>query len=273
MNVNIYQIFYDEVTRASLDPGFIPLDNMDPKVKGWYEFWPILNLLNNQKLNEGEWYGFLSPKFESKVGLCSKDIVEIIEQNSSRADVLLLSPEWDQISYFINVFEQGELCHPGLKSLTQNFVDSAGIEIKLDKAVMDASNSVFSNYVIAKNSYWTQWKKYANLFFNYVNLRPEYNREVGGVFYSNYPMKAFIQERLASIVLTTSAFPTINIDQSDWGQINTFLFEDKQETRKLLKECNKLKSRYRQTGDGIYLSEYWDVRSRVNIKNYPFTQT
>jgi len=104
MNVNIYQIFYDEITRANLDPGFIPLDNSHPKIKGWYEFWPILNFLNNHKLDEGDWYGFLSPKFESKIGLCSKDLLEMIEQNSNRADVLLLSPEWDQISYFINVF-------------------------------------------------------------------------------------------------------------------------------------------------------------------------
>jgi hypothetical protein len=273
MNVNIYQIFYDEVTKASLDPGFIPLNNIDPKVKGWYEFWPILNFLNNQKLDEGGWYGFLSPKFESKIGLCSKDIVEMLEQNNSRADVLLLSPEWDQIAYFINVFEQGELFHPGLMSLSQNFVDSAGIELKLDSVVMDASNSVFSNYIIAKKDYWERWKECANLLFDYANQRSQWDNKVGGVFYSAYPMKAFIQERLASIVLTKTAFPTINVDQSEWGPINTFLFEDNQETRKLLTECNKLKSKYRQTGDGIYLSEYWGVRSRVNIKNIPFNQS
>jgi hypothetical protein len=270
MNVNIYQIFYDEITRTSLDPGFIPLDNRDPQVKGWYEFWPILNFLNNQKLDEGSWYGFLSPKFESKIGLRSEDLVEMIEQNSSRADVLLLSPEWDQISYFINVFEQGELCHPGLTSLSQNFLDSAGIEIKLDRSVMDSSNSVFSNYIIAKKDYWERWREYANLFFEYVNLRSEYNKEVGGIFYSTYPMKAFIQERLASIVLTKTAFPTINIDQSEWGPVNTLLFEDNQETRKLLRECNELKSKYRRTGNGLYLSQYWDVRSKVNIKDLSF---
>jgi len=270
MNVNIYQIFYDEITRAGLDLGFIPLDNRYPKVEGWYEFLPILNFLNNHKLDEGDWYGFLSPKFESKIGLCFKDLVEMIEENDSRADVLLLSPEWDQISYFINVFEQGELCHPGLTSLSQNFLDSAGMEIKLDKAVMDASNSVFSNYIIAKKDYWERWRECANLFFEYVNLRSEYNKEVGGIFYSAYPMKAFIQERLASIVLTKTAFSTINIDQSEWGPVNTLLFEDNQETRKLLRECNELKSKYRRTGESNYLSQYWDVRYKVNIKDFSF---
>jgi hypothetical protein len=71
-------------------------------------------------------------------------------------------------------------------------------------------------------------------------------------------------------VLTKTAFPTINIDQSEWGPVNTLLFEDNQETRKLLRECNELKSKYRRTGNGLYLSQYWDVRSKVNIKDLSF---
>ncbi len=273
MNINIYQIFYDVRTRVALDPGFIPLDNSDPKVKGWYEFWPILNFLNNQKLNEGDWYGFLSPKFESKIGISSKEVMELIEQNSSRADVLLLSPEWDQISYFKNVFEQGEMWHPGLKALSQKFLDSIGVLINLDEVVMDASNSVFSNYVIAKKEYWDKWQEYAQLFYEFVTLNTEYNKTLDGIIYNNYPMKAFIQERLASVVLATSVFPTINIDQSDLATINTILFDDKLETRKLLKQCNELKSQYRRTGDLQYLDNYWKVRGGINLKNYLAHQT
>jgi hypothetical protein len=273
MNINIYQIFYDVRTRAALDPGFIPLDNSDPKVKGWYEFWPILNFLNNQKLNESDWYGFLSPKFESKIGISSKEVMELIEQNSSRADVLLLSSEWDQISYFKNVFEQGEMCHPGIKALSQRFLDSIGLGINLDEVVMDASNSVFSNYVIAKKGYWDKWREYAQLFFDFVTLNAEYNKGLDGIFYNNYPMKAFIQERLASVVLATSAFPTINIDQSDWATINTILFDDSLETRKLLKQCNELKSQYRRTGNPLYLDNYWKIRGGINLKNYLAHQT
>ena len=273
MNINIYQIFYDVRTRAALDPGFIPLDNSDPKVKGWFEFWPTLNFLNNQKLNESDWYGFLSPKFESKIGISSREVMELIEQNSSRADVLLLSPEWDQISYFKNVFEQGEMCHPGLRALSQKFLDSIGLGINLDEVVMDASNSVFSNYVIAKKGYWDKWREYAQLFFDFVTLNAEYDKELDGIFYNNYPMKAFIQERLASVVLAASAFPTINIDQSDWAAINTILFDDSLETRKLLKQCNELKSQYRRTGDLQYLDNYWKVRGSINLKNYLAHQT
>jgi hypothetical protein len=273
MNINIYQIFYDVRTRAALDPGFIPLDNSDPKVKGWYEFWPILNFLNNQKLNEGDWYGFLSPKFESKIGISSREVMELIEQNSSRADVLLLSPEWDQISYFKNVFEQGEMWHPGLKALSQKLLDSIGVRINLDEVVMDASNSVFSNYVIAKKRYWDKWQEYAQLFYEFATLNAEYNKTLDGIIYNNYPMKAFIQERLASVVLATSAFPAINIDQSDWAPINTILFDDSLEARKLLKQCNELKSQYRRTGDLQYLDNYWKVRGGINLKNYLAHQT
>ena len=86
-------------------------------------------------------------------------------------------------------------------------------------------------------------------------------------------MKAFIQERLASVVLATSAFPAINIDQSDWAPINTILFDDSLEARKLLKQCNELKSQYRRTGDLQYLDNYWKVRGGINLKNYLAHQT
>lgn len=270
MNINVYQIYYDEASRANLGSGFLPLDNRRPSAQGWYEFLPILKFLNSQKLNDQDWYGFLSPKFERKIGIGYTEIVEIIEQNRSRADVLLLSPEWDQASYFKNVFEQGEIYHPGLKALSQKFLDSIGVKIDLDEVVMDSSNSVFSNYVIAKSKYWERWKECANLFFEYANLRSEYNKEADGIVYSTYPIKAFIQERLASVVLTKTPFATINIDQSEWGPISTLLFDDCHETRKLLRECNELKSKYRRTGLDIYLSQYWDVRSKINIKNLSF---
>ena len=39
--IHIHQIYYNEQTRAQLDPGYIPLDNTDNPRPEWYEFWVI----------------------------------------------------------------------------------------------------------------------------------------------------------------------------------------------------------------------------------------
>lgn len=267
MKLEIYQIFYDQATQVSIDPGFIPLDNSCPKQSEWYEFLPILNFLNSNELQNDVWYGFLSPKFTDKVGATSADVHEIILQNHERANVILLSPEWDQVAYFKNIFEQGEFCHPGLLNLSQKFIDSVGIGLNLREQIMDASNSVFANYVVAKREYWNIWRKIAQHFFEYTTLHNEYSQRLQGKFYNQYPMKVFIQERLASIVLNQFPFSIINIDQSDYAPINTLLFESDERTRGLLKKCNELKAQYRRTRQSIYIEAYWNTRNQITFKN------
>ena len=68
---NIFQIYYDDDSYDKLEMGFIPLDNSDGR-PDWYEFWAILNYLKNNKLEDGEWYGFLSPRFSEKTGFNSR---------------------------------------------------------------------------------------------------------------------------------------------------------------------------------------------------------
>ena len=64
MDKKIYQIYYDASSMAGLDPGFIPLDNSHAQRPDWFEFYPILNYINQTELKDGVWYGFLSPKFK-----------------------------------------------------------------------------------------------------------------------------------------------------------------------------------------------------------------
>jgi hypothetical protein len=267
MKVEIYQIFYDQITKSSLDPGFIPLDNCQPDEPEWYEFLPILNFLNNNELKNNVWYGFLSPRFMDKIGATAADVNDIILHNHDRADVILLSPEWDQVAYFKNIFEQGEFCHPGLLGLSQKFIKSAGINLNLGDQIMDSSNTVFSNYVVAKKEYWNQWKKIAQRFFEFTSQHIEYSQRLQGNFYKQYPMKVFIQERLASIILNQLPFSIVNIDQSDYAPVNTLLFNSDDKTRILLKKCNELKAQYRRTRQPSFVEAYWGTRNQIFFKN------
>jgi len=109
----IYQIFYDDLSKQNLDKGFIPLDNSSSEHPDWYEFWPILRFLRETPLNDGVWYGFLSPKFGTKTRLDSTMVYEFL-QRYSHADAAIFNAGWGQIAYFLNPFEQGDCWHPGL---------------------------------------------------------------------------------------------------------------------------------------------------------------
>ena len=159
-NTFIYQIFYDEASRGTLDAGFIPLNNCNNTRPDWFEFWPIRRFLLDAPLEEDAWYGFLSPIFRFKTGLDSKVVSEFLQQvDPHHANVALFASGWDQIAYFRNIFEQGEFWHPGLIDGSQKFFDRIGLTINLLTLTTHSLSSVFSNYLVAKPCYWRHWLK------------------------------------------------------------------------------------------------------------------
>ena len=68
----------------------------------------FIDILRNQTLDEGAFYGFLSPKFGSKTGLSHAQVTAFVRQHAAEHDVMLFSPQPDMGALFLNVFEQGE---------------------------------------------------------------------------------------------------------------------------------------------------------------------
>lgn len=271
-NIRIHQIFYDWPTRRQTLPGFIPLDNSQNKRPDWFELWSILEYLEGNTLEDDCWYGFLSPKFSEKSGFNAGQVFRFIEARGQGKNVALFSPGWDQLAYFKNPWEQGELWHPGVTALTQRFLDDTGRNIDLDNLVTDSRTSVFSNYVIATKRYWMEWREIALDFFNYVETSaadgggsPFLDSTSYGSF-QGYPIKTFIQERFASLLLATRDFQVIAPDQGYTIPIYDRLFDPGESTRKLLLACDLMKSKYREHGDVAYLDMYRKLRAEV-----PFT--
>ena len=264
MKKYIYQIYYNEETRKKLLSGFIPLDNRENSRPDWFEFWVILNFLRNNPLEENTWYGFLSPKFYEKTGFTSEFVLWVLETYGENSNVALFSPGWDQLAYFLNPFEQGEVWHPGLLNLSQKFIDNTAFDINLSALVSDTTTSVFSNYVIAKKEFWNEWRSLAEDFFKYAENNPEYKNLVSyGSADNQSPMKTFIQERFSTIILSTGKFNTLTPDQSFTGGIFTRLFSDDSKTRRLLQTCDLMKLKYREKSEKKYLDMYWDIRKDI----------
>ncbi len=264
----VYQIFYDAESRAKIQPGFIPLDNTNSKHSDWFEFWVILNFLRHHPLEENAWYGFLSPKFFEKTGIDATGVLKAIEANYDSMDIAIFSTAWDQLAYFINPWEQGEVWHSGLTALTQAFLSEHGFTTDLRNIVTDSANSAFSNYVIAKKDYWLAWQDLAEKFFAYVEINadqhPEFTKTTSyGSNINQYPMKTFIQERFTSLIMASSNYKVLVADQSNARPIFTRLFSDDSRTRNMLQTCDLMKSKYRETRDPAYLDMYWRVRKEI----------
>lgn len=269
MSHKIFQIFYDEQSRASIAPDFIALDNMKNTRPDWYEFWPMINFLNSNYLEENTWYGFLSPKFEMKSGFSSSFVINVLEQYNQNFDVALFSGGWDQLSYFRNPFEQGEMWHPGLLELAQKFFNSINLNINLNSLVTYSSTSVFSNYIIAKKKYWSEWIKLANLFFDAVENNKIFgidNTTSYGSILNQAPMKTFIQERFPSIILSQGGYNVLSFDRSQSLSIFDRVFNTDISTRRHLQTCDLLKEKYCLTGNKEYLDMYYKIRSDIFLK-------
>jgi hypothetical protein len=263
MKFFIYQIFYDNNTKKKILPGFIPIDNSSSLRPDWYEFWVMLNYLRTNNLEDNSWYGFLSPKFAEKTCLNSSFIFNFLNEYHEY-DAALFSPGWDQISFFLNTFEQGEIWHPGLFTEAQNFINYYNLEFNLDDLVTDSLSSVFSNFVIAKKSYWNKWKIFADYLFDFYENNHTFDCLTNyGSSKKNYPMKVFIQERLSSLVLSCKDLNIISIDNSFSAPIFEKLFPNNLYTRELLQFCNSCKVKYRESLDDKYLKLYWDTRRKV----------
>lgn len=265
---SIYQIYYDEKTKNENDKGFIPIDNTKSQRPDLYEFWVILKYLREHELQDGAWYGFLSPKFHFKTGMNSASVFNYLNQVNADTDVCLVSPAWDQLAYFINPWEQGEVWHPGLLKNAQEFSDWCGIGVQLSQIVADSHSSVFSNYIIAKKRYWLAWKIMAEKFFEYLNSPSTSGEILGNTSHGArsrlYPMRTFIQERIPTLVLLMNEFKVAVPVQCSFAPIQPRIFAGAISQRDAFLACDFMKRRFNATSDFFYLDMYWKIRKSIN---------
>jgi hypothetical protein len=270
-STKIYQIHYDDASRRQLDPGFIPLDNAGSPDARWYEFWPILNFLNTNELQEDVWYGFLSPKFNKKFNASAAYVEDFLTRIPPQTEVALFSPGWDQLCYFQNPWEQGEVWHPGVTDVMRQFLAAIGDDTQLDHLVTDVTSSVFSNYVLAKKCYWSEWHILAKQLVQFFETHPNLSEQV--TYYGSKQnvtqIKAFVQERMASYVLSTHRFKVVASTRAKSGPIFKKIFPEGEMVRKALELCDHFKRKYRATRDKAYLNAYLDSRKVINFR-YPY---
>ena len=102
------------------------------------EFLAIYKLFSNSEdIQESLLNGSLSSKFSSKTGLSEISAIEAIEAiesviDKNDKDVVLFSFAWEQLCFFSNPWQQGEVGSSGHRKNTQNFINSTSLNIDFD---------------------------------------------------------------------------------------------------------------------------------------------
>jgi hypothetical protein len=262
----LYQIFYDQSTKASLERGYRPLDNTGNERPDWYELWPIRKFLLSNKLDADAWYGFFSPRFNEKTGVEYHHVHQFVSHFQGQADVTFFPRRWDHIAFFRNVFIHGELAHPGIIEMTAEFLNRKSININLNELVNHSGNAVYSNNVVAKGNYWQAWLELVENFFSYVEYDNSANAQAIRMPTTygarSVPMKTFIQERLNAIVIKTGSYKIATLDTSVSAAISD-LFYDEPRSRRLLQVCDLLKQDYTKTSESKYLTLFEQMRTLI----------
>ncbi|SIT49619.1 conserved hypothetical protein [Paraburkholderia piptadeniae] len=206
MKANVYQIFYSGETRASLDAGFIPLDNTGGR-PDWYEYWPIRRFLLNNPLNPNEGYGFLSPKFGKKIGLHSDTVFQFLAETPDDVDVVTFPMFYDVAAFFLNVFEHACVAHSGIAPTLVAALKQIMPSVDINTLVMTSKETVFCNYLIAKPAFWAEWIGLCDQLFAIAEsgvgeLAEGLNASVS-YEQDSAPAKVFLIERMASLLLCT----------------------------------------------------------------------
>jgi len=240
-NIFIHQIYYSKETQSKLDQGFIPLDNTENKRPDWREYWCIKSFFIKNKIIDENYYGFFSPKLFEKTGLTSINIFNFINQNDNNIDIFLFNPIKKSSFIFFNVIDQAINKHE--TKLYDTFKKIFSIinkdKFNITNLVNHSDNTVYSNYFVAKGSFWKEWLKINEFLFNDLesnnsNFQDVLTKEVN---YSNkkVQLKVFIVERVASIILACvpdikrlsyNIFKMPNFRNTSFFSKNYFLFLD-----------------------------------------------
>ena len=267
-NVCVYQIYYDEPSRARLDPAFIPWDNTRNERPDWAEYWSFRSVWHHCRagLRESDYLGIFSPRFTEKTGLTGELVTRRVIE--SQADVISFSPYLTHIAVYANVFEQGERYHPGLIDALSKAMQVLDEPLEWNEIIGTFRNTIFSNYFVARVKVWDDLMKWTERLFEICERDDtELARQLNdGVRYVRGPatMKVFVFERLISLLLWKRSYKAhLGMDFQEWRKIKCVT--DGQYSALL--SLDALKSQFLETGRSEYLEQFFSARTSLFSAN------
>lgn len=264
-NIKLFGIFYDEKSRSAITSDFIPLDNSKGP-KYLYESYPILRQLERTPPENDTWLGFFSPKFSEKTGITANDIYGEVECADKDVSVVLFSSHWKQVALWPNIWLQGETFHPGLGDITRKLIELAGYNIDITKTYSTLSDGVFSNYLVAKNEFWVEWRRLVSIYYQLITQNDRLLKHATAYHGNATPIHTFVIERVASLIILELGLKT-KFSQSLYNRNpNSTPIDASLDGFEAIK-MNRCKTKFNETSKEAYRSIYSFHLRKINERN------
>jgi hypothetical protein len=201
-NIKVFQIYFKPELEVHCDPAFTPLDNTSnprPELREW-DVWD--REYENIVKQDLDYWGFVSWKFREKTGLTGQQVFDFINANPGQ-DAYLLNPCIINEACFANSWEQGDIHHPNISAIGNNFLKKIGYDdIDVKGMVLDRNATVFANYIVGSRKFWEKFMEFSRKLFTEAEKDLEFKHQVFGEGLSNYahdkslPNFTFLIERL-----------------------------------------------------------------------------
>jgi hypothetical protein len=156
-----YQAYLSQEQEVRLDPGFIPLLTKGVSDPDLREFGLYRRLFCQGAHRNSDYFGIFSHKFKLKTSLCADDVYAFIESNPGY-DVYLFNPYPQNADYSYNLWQQGEIAHPGLIGLADELFEAAKIPYRASTAPRMARD------VLLCCNFWVGTRAFCERFFELV---------------------------------------------------------------------------------------------------------
>lgn len=263
MNINLYQIQYDENTAAKEDSGIFTYD-----CRGNPEFLKreIAHLIRFYDevvvhASDDEYFGLFSPKFELKTRLTIPKVKSFICNNPGR-DIYLFNPCPMHVFQYLNMWEQGEEFHKGLVEITDKLLQKANINFSVKLPHRQTEQQVvYCNYWVAKKTKFDEIIYYFKLLNSIVDNDQEIRQEIFD--FTEYAISQacfypFVFERLLSTFLYMNK--EIDVLPYSYKREDNFYFS-KLEKKFYFSKVHKDYNNWELTNMG----NINEVRNRINI--------
>lgn len=148
----IFQIFYREEQRSSLDPAFIAYDNSGIK-SPLLEFDVFRRILTRGLAGKAPLWGVVSWKFGLKTELSGAQLIAHLRANPG-CDAYYCNPYPEFEAVYHNLWQQGETAHPGFLELARRVFQAAGLPLATLDALYPAQLYSAANYIVATPAFW-----------------------------------------------------------------------------------------------------------------------
>ncbi|MFC5429147.1 tetratricopeptide repeat protein [Paraburkholderia denitrificans] len=265
----VYQIYRSPETRAALDPGFIALDNTEPRPTStdWPEYWPIRRFLTENTLDPAARYGLFPADFHEKTSLTANQVHQFLASTPDDVDVVTFSPCFSRGAPFRNMFEQAEYGTPGIAAVFEGVIESiapgADGKTVLGNLVMSSVETVYGNCFVAKPRFWQSWLNVCEAIFTVAEANNSaLARLLNAPVRSEPPMlaRALVVERIASLLLslTPAAWKVRPYDSMSMPDANVA-----SACRNELIELDALKLAAIHTGNQVYYRKFLEQQRGV----------